>query len=160
MVMTNHSWEEETRKYLAEVQSELNAVEKELAVIQGKRAELAREAKAYETALQSYLKRTGKQDSIKADWKLLSQQNNHQERLKRIAERSNGTIKVGSASNLLYNLRLMKSKTRANAYRIVYGLLSDMVDEGKFKKIAPSTFRLINSKQSSLLPSEIMENNG
>lgn len=160
MVMTNHSWEQETRKYLAEVQSELNKVEKELAVIQGNRAELAREAKAYETALQSYLKRTGKQDSIKSDWKLLSQQKNHQERLKRIAERSNGTIKVGSASNHLYNLRLIKSKTRANAYRIVYGLLSDMVDEGQFKKIGPSMFQLIDSKQSSLLPSEIMENNG
>ena len=160
MIMSNHSWEQETQKYLAEVQSELNRVEKELAVIQDKRAELAREAKAYETALQSYLKRTGKQDSIKSDWKLLSQQNNHRERLKRIAERSNGIIKVSSASNVLYNLRLIKSKTRANAYRIVYGLLSDMVDEGQFKKIGPSTFRLIDSKQSSLLPSEIMDNNG
>ncbi len=148
MVMSNHLWEEETRKYLTQVKAELNTLDRQLAELQAKRKNLAREVEAYEVALQSYLRRTGRQESLKSNIRdILVQQKNHMERLKRIAERNGGIVKVGVATDILYNYGLIKAKTRANTYRIIYGLLSDMTDEGEFKKIAPSTFRLLGAQQ-------------
>lgn len=147
MVTTNQSWEEETRKYMAEVQLELNAIDKQLEEIQAKKDSLTREVEAYEIALNSHLQRTGRQSVLNKDMRsLLEQQKNHEERLKRIAEHNNGVIKVGAAADILFNYHILKSKSRMNAYRIIYGLLVGMVEDGTFQKTSPGEFTLIGAQ--------------
>lgn len=147
MVITNHSWEEETRKYLTEVQLELNEADKQLEEVQAKRDSLAREAEIYELALQSYLKRTGRQDSIRQDIReILMEQNNHEDRIKIIAEQNNGLLNVGKSADLLYKYQILKSKSRMNAYRVVYGLMAGMVGKGIFRKSGPGEFRLVGTQ--------------
>ena len=149
MVMTNHSWDEETRKTLTLIQTELNDAVKEYENAKTKVDRLTREAGAMELALQIHLQRTGKQDAIKQDMReLLLNQKNHEERIKKIAERNNGVLKVGPAADILYNYGLMKSKSRMNAYRIVYGLMLKMVEEGIFKKSGPGEFIHIDIQAS------------
>jgi len=151
MVTSNRTWEEETRKYLTEIRSELNSIEKQLLELMAQRDSLAHEADAYETALQSHLNRTGRQEpsSSESNFKeLLVAQKNMKDKLKRIAERENGVIKVGPAANILFNFGLTQSKTRMNTYRVVYALLLEMEKKDKIvKKIAPSTFKLIGSQE-------------
>lgn len=149
MLTNNHSWEEETRKYLSEAQAEKDVVDKKVEELQEKAVVLAREIDAYQIALEGHLRRTGRQPSIAQDLRrVLEIQPNHEERLKRIAERNGGIIKVGSAADLLFNLRLVKSKSRQHAYRIVYGLILRMVEDNQFVKTAPATFRLKGSQTS------------
>jgi len=147
MVMTNHSWEEETRKYLTEIQTELVDISKRLEELQTKRDNLTHEAEAFSTALATYLHRTGRQETIRQDIKeLLFSQPNHKERIKRIAEQNNGVLKISSAADILYNYQLMKTKTRMQAYRIVYGLTADMVEEEIFQKSRPGEFKLVGTQ--------------
>jgi len=149
MVTSNRTWEEETRKYLTEVKAELINLEKQINELMGKRNSLMHEANAYETALQSRLKRTGKSEMTKSDWnEQLSKLNSTKERIKKIAEKSDGIIKVGTATDLLFNLGLIRSKSRANAYRVVYGLLQDMSDNGEFIKVDPGVFRMLDRQQA------------
>ena len=144
MVMINHSWEEETRKYLTEIQTELIDINKRLDELQVKRDNLTREAEGFSTALAAHLRRTGRQETMRQDIKeLLVNQPNHKERIKRIAEQNNGVLKIGSAADILYNYQLMKTKSRMQAYRIVYGLTVNMVEDGTFQKSAPGEFRLV-----------------
>lgn len=156
MLTTNHSWEEETRKYLSEAQADKDVVDKKVEELQEKAVVLAREIDAYQTALEGHLRRTGRQPSITQTFgNILASQPNHEERLKRIAERQGGIIKVGPATDLLFNLRLVKSQSRQHAYRIVYGLLLGMVGDGQFVRIAPATFRLQGSQTA--LPGTIRQ---
>jgi len=149
MLTNNHSWEEETRKYLSEAQAERDAIDKQLEALREKAVTLAREIDAYQIALEGHLRRTGRQPSIAQSLgNILASQKNHEERLKIIAEHSGGVMKVGSAADLLFNLRLIKSKSRQHAYRIVYGLILGMVEDGQFVKTAPATFRLKGSQTS------------
>lgn len=147
--MANHLWDEETRKTLTLIQTELNGALKEYEEAKTKVDRLTREAEAMELALQIHLQRTGKQDAIKLDMReLLASQKNHEERIKKIAERNNGVLKVGLATDILCNYGLIKSKSRMNAYRIVYGLMLKMVDEGIFKKVRPGEFMNIDIQTS------------
>ena len=149
MLTNNHSWEEETRKYLSAAQAEKDAVDKQVEALLEKATALAREIDAYQIALEGHLRRTGRQPSIAQTLaNILADQKNHEERLIRIAEHNGGVIKVGSATDLLFNLRLVKSRSRQHAYRIVYGLLLGMVADGQFVKTAPATFRLKGSQTS------------
>ncbi len=141
MVISNHSWEEETRKTLTLIQTELNDAQKEYEEAKTNVDRLTREAEAMELALQIHLRRTGTQDAIAQDIReLLANQKNHEERIKKIAERNNGVLKVGLATDILCNYGLIKSKSRMNAYRTVYGLMLKMVEEGIFKKTRPGVF--------------------
>jgi len=147
MVMSNHTWEEETRKTLTLIQTELNDAQKEYEGAKTKVDKLTKEAEAMELALQIHLERTGKKDAIQQDLRvLLASQQNHEERIKKIAKQNNGLLKVGPATDILYNYGLMKSKSRMNAYRIVYGLMLGMVAEGIFQKTGPAEFRLMGSQ--------------
>lgn len=149
MVMSNHTWEEETRRTLTLIQSELHEAEQEYEEAQEKVSKLTREAEAMELALQIHLQRTGKQDVVEKDLRrLLADQKNHQERIKRIAEQNNGLLKVASAADILYNYGLLKSKARINAYRIIYGLLLKMTEEGIFQRSSPGEFKLVGAQQS------------
>ncbi len=139
--MSNHTWEEETRKTLTVIQTELHNAEKELEEAREKVGRLLSEENAMEMALQIHLQRTGKHDAIKQDMReLLTSQKNHEERLKKIAEWNNGVLKVNAATDILFNFKLIKSKSRMNAYRIIYGLMLKMVDEGIFQKGRPGEF--------------------
>lgn len=147
MVMTNHAWEEETRKTLTLIQTELGGAKVDYDEAKTKVDRLTREAEAMELALQIHLQRTGRQDAIKQDMReLLVNQKNHGERIKKMAERNNGVLKIGSAADILCNYGLMKSKSRMNAYRIVYGLMLKMVEEGIFQKTSPGKFRLVGAQ--------------
>lgn len=143
MVISNHAWEEETRRTLTLIQSELHEAEQEYEDAQEKVNRLTREADAMELALQIHLQRTGKSVSVEKNFRnLLADQRNHGERIKRIAERNNGLLKVAAAADILFNYGLLKSKARINAYRIVYGLLINMAETGIFQKTAPGEFKL------------------
>lgn len=156
MLTNNHSWEEETRKYLSEAQADKDIIDKKVEELQEKAVVLAREISAYQIALEGHLRRTGRQPSIAQNLRrVLEIQPNHEERLKRIAEYNGGVIKVGSAADLLFNLRLVKSKSRQHAYRIVYGLILGMVADDQFVKTAPATFRLQDSQTA--LPGTIRQ---
>ena len=147
MVITNHSWEEETRKYLTDIQTELVDIDKRLEVLQAKRDDLTREAEAFSTALAVHLRKTGRPETIRQDMKgLLVSQPNHKERIKRIAEQNNGVLKIGLAADILYNYQLMKTKSKMQAYRIIYGLVVNMVEEGIFQKSSPGEFRLVGTQ--------------
>lgn len=145
MVISNHTWEEETRRTLALIQAELHDAEQEYEEAGEKLSRLTREAETMELALQIHLQRTGKGQTVEIDFRnLLADQKNHEERIKRIAERNNGLLKVASTADILYNYGLLKSKARINAYRIVYGLLLKMAESGVFEKTAPGEFKLVN----------------
>jgi DNA repair ATPase RecN len=147
MVLSNNTWEEETRKTLAQIQTELNDAQKEYEEAKAEVDRLTKEVEAMELALQIHLQRTGKQGVIKQDLRaLLASQKNHEERLKRIAEQNNGLLKVSSAADILYSYQLIKSKSRINAYRIIYGIMLYMVEDGIFQKTGPGEFRLIGAQ--------------
>ena len=147
MITSNHSWEEATRKELAQIQAELNEAGRQFEEAKAKLEKLSREAEAFELALQSHLRRTGGQEALRQDMReILFNQPNHEERLKRIAERNGGLIKVGPTTDILYSYQAIKSKSRMNAYRIVYGLLLKMVEKGIFKKTGSAEFKLVGAQ--------------
>lgn len=147
MIISNHSWEEATRKELAQIQAELNEASRQFEEAKAKVEKLSREAEAFELALQSHLRRTGGQEALRQDMReIIFNQPNHEERLKRIAERNGGLIKVGPATDILYSYQAIKSKSRMNAYRIVYGLLLKMVERGIFKKTGSAEFKLVGAQ--------------
>lgn len=147
MIIENHAWEEETRRYLAQIQTELANVDKQLEEIQARKDALAHEAEAFKTALAVHLRRTGRPESAQLDMReMLINQRNHKERIKRIAEQNNGRLKVGEAADILYTYHVLKSKSRMGAYRIVYSLAVDLVAEGKFEKTGPGEFRLLGTQ--------------
>lgn len=148
MVTINHSYEDQTRRLLAESQSELNAIETEIKELEKKRATLEQEVQAYEVALQGYLRRTGKQAISEPNWAKLLKGKVHREKLITIAKHNGGIIRVSQATDLLYYKKFIKSHKRANAYSIVQALLSDMADEGLFEKVEPGEYRLIGSGKS------------
>ena len=149
MALENHAWEEETRRYLAEIQTQLAAVDKQLEEIGGRRRSLAVEAEAFRTALAVHFRRTGRQENVGPDMRdVLVSQPNHRERIKRIAEQNNGRLKVGEAADLLYTYEIIKSKSRMAAYRIVYSLVKDMVGDGIFEKTRPGEFRLLGTQSA------------
>jgi hypothetical protein len=147
MNMINHSWEEETRKYLKEIQTELIDINKKIEELQAKRNNLSSEAEAFSTALSVHLRKTGRQDILQEDIKeFLIIQPNHKERIKRIAEQNNGVLKIGLAADVMYSSQIMKTKSRMQAYRIIYGLTKDMVEQGIFQKSSPGEFRLVGTQ--------------
>ena len=147
MTYLNHSWEEETRKELTQVQTELKDAISQLDGAKAKVERLSHEAEAFELALQSHLRRTGRQEIPgKNIRELLLNQRNHEERLKRLAEQNGGLIKVGIAADILYGYQIMKTKSRMNAYRIIYGILLQMVERGIFEKTGAAEFRLVGAQ--------------
>ncbi len=147
MVNHNHFVEEELRKVLSDATAELVKLEKDREQIDGKLVQLERERHAYEIALQGYLRRTGKQNSVEPDWDKLRKDPSHKVRLVRLADHYGGNITIKDASALLYTKGFIKSKRQANAYQIVRSLLDNMVDDKIFEKVAPGQYRLIGAQQ-------------
>jgi hypothetical protein len=149
MVQSNDSYEEQTRRLLAETKSELTAIGNQMAELKQKWEALKKEAEAYEMVLQGYLRRTGREVDTATDWvQSLGGLSSHKERLIAIAKHEGGRVRVSHASDLLYTNGFIKSKKRANAYRIVQNILSSMADEGIFEKVNPGEYKLIGAQQS------------
>jgi chromosome segregation ATPase len=156
MAMTNHSWEEETKKYLIETERELAEISKQLEELQVKRDNLLREVEAFNTALAAHLRKTGRHETLRQDIKeLLRNQKNHSERLQRIAEQNNGILRIGSATDILYNNQIMKTKSRIQAYRTIYALTLDMVAEGIFYKSGRGEFKLVGTQPTLPVASDL-----
>jgi len=148
MVMSNHSYEEQTRRILSDLQSELQQGDAELSKLVEKQNMLAEEVKAYRVALESYLRRSGKQTSAEFDWtKLLASVETHKDRIKLIAEKQGGKIRVSQATDILFSKGFIKSKKRSTAYAMVQGMLSDMTETGIFEKVGPGEYNLIGAQQ-------------
>ena len=148
MVMNNHSYEDLTRRLLAEAKSELASIESEILDLMNKKTELIKEVQAYELSLQGYLRRIEKQESPEIDWKkLLYNDIIHKDRLVTIAKNSGGKIKVSKATDILYINGFIKAKKRATAYTMMQGYLAEMAEDGIFKKIAPGEYMLVDAQQ-------------
>jgi hypothetical protein len=147
-MVTRSTWEEETRKYLAQVETELAEAIKQRDEATNRANVLASEAQAYQQAIESHLRRMGRPpEDLGHDLKtILLEQSNHKNRLKVLAERNNGLLKVSAASDILYNYKIVKSKSRMQAYRIVYGLMMKLVEEGIFVKSGSAEFILANTQ--------------
>lgn len=153
MTMGNHSYEEQTRRLLSDIISELQLVEAEISKLYEKQTMLTRERDAYQIALDSYLRRTGKHVSTEFDWtKLLANAETHRDRIKLIAERQGGKIKVTHATDILFSKGFIKAKKRSTAYAMVQGMLADMTDTGIFEKVGPGEYKLIGAQQILLDP--------
>jgi len=150
MVLNNHTWEEQTRRLLAEATSELNELESKRRDLDNTIVNLTRTVQAYDIALKDYLIRSGQPNAVIQNWlkELAKPKLKHRDRLKIIAEHNGGKVRTNKATDILFNNKLIKSKKRVNAYVIVQGILAGMVDKGEFKKIAPGEFQLT---QQSLL---------
>lgn len=151
MISNNHSYEEQTRRLLAETQSELNNLDAEIQDIQDKRVTLAREVDAYETALQGYLRRIGRQEGTESNWKsILANCDIHRDRIEAIAKHSGGTIRVSQVTDILYSNGFIRSKKRSTAYSMIQAYISEMKEDGVFKKIAPGEYKLMGGQPSLL----------
>jgi len=151
MVMNNHSYEEQTRRLLSDAKSELQLVDAEISKLYEKQTMLAREVQGYEVALESYLRRTGRQVSTEFDWtKLLANAETHRDRIKLIAEKQGGKVKVSQATDILFSKGFIKAKKRSTAYVMVQGMLSDMADNSIFERVGPGEYKLMGAKQSPL----------
>ncbi len=151
MVINNHSYEEQTRRLLAETQSELTAIGNQMAELQQRWNTLKKENEAYEVALQGYLRRIGKQASVEFDWsQLLSEAKTHKDRLQLIAKHNDGKIRVNQATDILYTEKFTQTKKRATAYTMIQGMLTTMAEEGIFEKVGSGEYRLVDTQQSLL----------
>jgi len=148
MVMANnHSWEEQTRRYLAEAQTDLKKIEKQIAELHEKSIALTREVNAYETALKSYLIRTGRLDLVEFDWaKILRNAKTHKDQLKTMAKYNNSNIKVAQATDILYTNKFIKSRKRSTAYSMVQSLLADMAEDGIFRKVNSGEYQYVGNQ--------------
>jgi len=150
-MVINNGYEEQTRRLLAETKSELDAIERQIAELEGKRATLRSDAQGLETALEVYLRRAGKQFISEPDWeKLLEGLKTHKDRLKAIAKYKGGEIRVSEATDILYTKGFMQAKKRMTAYTMVQINLADMAKHGIFQKIGPGEYRLMPTQRSLL----------
>lgn len=150
MITNNGSWEEQTRRLLSDKLSELNKIKAQVEELQEKEARAKAEAQAYELVLEDYLKGAGRQFKIEPDWLKLLENQTHKQQLLTIAEHSGGRIRVSEATDLLYTKHFIKAAKRATAYIMIQRFLKEMREEGKFEKIAPGEYRLIDAQQNLL----------
>lgn len=145
-MVSNNIFEEQLRKLISETQDELNAIDAQLKSLESRRFTLTKELQSYETSLRGYLRRSGKEQGEEQppDWdKLLKRCRNHKGRLLIIAKHSGSELRFNSAVDILYNGKFIKSKSRANAYVQLYGIVTDMVDKGILKKTERGIYRLV-----------------
>jgi predicted nuclease with TOPRIM domain len=151
MVTENHAWEEQTRRLLSEAQAELNSLEEQIFELHEKQAKLADEVDAYEMALKGYLTRTGRKEVAEHDWiNILANDKYHKDRLVTIAKHNGGKITQSKATDILFGNKLIKAKKRATAYAMVQGYLSDMAEQGLFRKLGPGEYQLLGAQQKMM----------
>jgi len=147
-MVSNYSWEEQTRKYLSEATSELNELIMEKGKMEDQIDEKKRVVEGYEYALRDYLIRSGHSNLLLRDWidELSNPTYKHKDRLRIIGENNGGKVRTNKATDILFNNKLVKSKKRMNAYVIIQGILAGMVDKGEMIKIGPGEYQLPQNK--------------
>jgi septation ring formation regulator EzrA len=144
-MVNNHSFEEQLRKLISETQDELNKKNEQLQSLEKDRLALTEELHSYEQTLHGYLRRIGKEEEGEKpiDWdRLLENCKTHKQRLIKIAEHSGGELRLNSATDILYNGKHIKSKSRANAYVQLYNIMMGMIDKGELEKIGRARYRI------------------
>ena len=141
MVMTNHSWEEQTKKLLEDTISELKKLESDKQILEDSIATLARRKEAYEIVLQDYRKRVAK-EGTESDWTNLLSGRTQKEMLQIIAQQQGGKLKVSQASHILFR-GFTKAKKYATVYQMVQGILAELTEKHIFEKTAPGEFKLV-----------------
>jgi hypothetical protein len=150
-MVTNDGYLEQTRRLLADAQSELGNIETQITELEERRATLIAEVQAYELAMEGYFRRLGKPETIEPDWTdVLKSQETHKKRLVAIAREKGGRIRVSEATDILYTKHFIKAAKRATAYAMIQRFLREMAEEGKFRKIAPGKYELIGAQRSLL----------
>jgi len=147
MAMTNHSWEEQTKKLLEDTISELKNVEVDKQRLEHSIATLAKRKEAYEIVLQDYRKRVVKEDT-KPDWTNLLNGRTQKEMLQIIAQQQGGKLKVSQASHILFS-GFTKATKYATVYQMVQGMLTELTEKHIFEKTAPGEFKLVEPSLSN-----------
>jgi hypothetical protein len=145
-MVNNLTFEEQLRKLISATQDELNGIDEQMKSLASRRTVLTEELQSYEVSLRGYLKRSGKEQKEEGppDWgKLLGRCRTHKDRLKIIAKRGGGELKFNSAVDILYNGKFITSKSRANAYTQLYGIVTDMVERGILERAERGIYRLV-----------------
>lgn len=144
-MINNHIFEEQLRKLISETQDELNEVDAQFKSLESRRLALAEELQSYQRSLRGYLRRMGREseEGQPPDWdKLLKNRRTHKQRLLTIAEHSNRELRLSQVTDILYNGKYIKSKSRANAYVQLYNVMMDMVDKGELEKVGRGRYKL------------------
>jgi hypothetical protein len=142
------SFENQVRRLLSEANSELAKIDVEMKTLENRRTVLKQDIQGYESTLNSYLRRSGKQVPDQTDWnEPLRECKTHTERLKVIAKRNGGQIKATDAADILYGGGfLKKSSNRKITYIMVQNMLARMTKKGIFEKVTPGTYKLVETQ--------------
>ena len=142
MVLDGQSYEDQTRAFLSQAKDELNNVNGKISELEKQRESLSKEVEAYETALENYLRRMGKQPQAQLNQLDELKGHSHREQLEIIAKMNNGRLKVAKAVDLLLKEGLINTKKRSTAYVMVQKNVSNMVADGTLMKVIPGEYRL------------------
>ncbi|MBI4303027.1 MAG: hypothetical protein HY665_01620 [Chloroflexi bacterium] len=137
------AFNEKLRNMLAEARAELVKVEAEKKDWETAIASLTKEIESLQTILESY----GRRVSVKGepDWKQLLKGKKHAEKLVAIAQHTGDSIRVNRITDILVTAGLVKSKSRANAYRSIRGTIEQLVTDKVFEKVSRGQYRLVGS---------------
>jgi Skp family chaperone for outer membrane proteins len=67
VIKTAYSWESETQKLLAEIQSDIKEITRQQEELQAEKDSLTHEAQAMTTALEVHLRRTSRHEPVRQD---------------------------------------------------------------------------------------------
>ena len=148
MILNSQSYEEQTRGFLIRAKDELNVVNEKIRGLEKEREALNKEVEAYETALENYLRRTGKPSEPQSNQLEALRGRSHREQLEIIARMNNGRLKVAKAVDLLLQQGLIKTQKRSTAYVMVQKNVSNMVADGTLMKVIPGEYRLTGAQSS------------
>jgi len=144
------------RRMFNEAQKDVNEFDKRIVELKTKRAKVVENVRAYEVALNDYLKQIGKGNQVssvsplqvEADWEaLFKDANSHREKLLAIATHDQGILKFSRAVDILYGGHYMQSKSRENAYIQLSNVVKDMTKRGELDKIEQGTYKLASKQQ-------------
>lgn len=154
--MNGHSYEEQLQGQLNQALSDLKDVETRMQTLQSRLDSLKEEVRSCETVLLAYRKRTGRDVISQNDgWLSQLEGQTHKDKVLAILRRQGGQVKTADVTNMLFGKRLIKSKSRTNAYMIVQRALRDAEEDGLVTKVRPGEYRLIDAQ--ALLPVKTSE---
>jgi len=143
MVISNHSWEEQTRRLLSEAQTEKNDLVTQDRELQKKINELDAEIEAFKIALGAYLTRTGRQKNTQVDWVALLKPLSHKDKLVAIAKENGGLVRQSQAADIIFSNGLTEAKKRHTVYQIVKNNLDRLLEDGALVKVRPGEYQLV-----------------
>ncbi len=143
MVMSNYSWEEQTRRLLSDAQTEKIELDAKLKELEEKSAEIDAEIDAFKIALGAYLTRTGKQQNTQTDWVTLLNGKSLKEKLIAIATQNGGLLKQSQATDIIFSNKLTTAAKRTTVYQMVKNTIELLISDNVFIKLNPGEYRLV-----------------